>query len=269
MVSEHANPLADFGGPDAGGQAADLAVRGGCSYVHHDVIDPFPDIGPVDLVVHLACPPSPSYYVEHPIATMRCTADETRHALEAALRGGARFLLASTSEADGDPAEHPQSEAYWGNVNPIGPRRVYDEGKRYAEALTMAYVREHRVNAVIARIFNTYGPRMRVDEGRMIPTFITHGLNDEPLPVYGTGQQTRSLCHVDDTVAGLLALATSTERDPGPVNIGNPEEVTVNHVARTIARPIRESTTVRRWKMIRCVGVRTSRGPARGSIGDR
>jgi dTDP-glucose 4,6-dehydratase len=186
----------------------------------------------VDVVFHLASPASPKDYLRLPLETMRVGAHGTEHALDLADQCGARFLLASTSEVYGDPLEHPQTERYWGNVNPIGPRSVYDEAKRYAEALTMAYRRSRGTDTTIARIFNTYGPGMRADDGRMIPAFVHQGLAGEPITVTGDGKQTRSICYVDDTVRGLLALAESGVA--GPVNIGNPVERTVLELARKI-----------------------------------
>ncbi|ONI79984.1 epimerase [Actinosynnema sp. ALI-1.44] len=197
-----------------------------------DVIEPFDVPGTVDLVLHLACPASPVDYLGMPVDTLRAGAFGTLHALELALRKNARVVVASTSEVYGDPLQHPQRETYWGNVNPIGPRSVYDEAKRFGEALTTAYRRERGVQAGIVRIFNTYGPGMRPDDGRMVPTFLRQALAGEPLTVHGTGDQTRSLCYVDDLVRGLLAMARSTE--PGPVNLGNPEEVTVLEVAERV-----------------------------------
>ncbi|MBD0323181.1 MAG: SDR family oxidoreductase [Aldersonia sp.] len=204
----------------------------GFTMLEHDVTEPFPDLPPVDLVCHLASPASPVDYQRLGVATLRAGADGTAHALELATTEGARFLLASTSEVYGDPAVHPQREDYWGNVNPIGPRSVYDEAKRYAEALTMAYHRDLGTDVGIARIFNTYGPRMRPDDGRMIPNFIEQALAGEPLTVHGDGNQTRSICYVDDTVRGLIALAASDHI--GPFNIGNPTELTVLETAELV-----------------------------------
>lgn len=199
-----------------------------------DVTRPLPDseMDGVDAVLHLASAASPGDYQRLGIETLRAGSLGTEHALELATRHGARFLLASTSEVYGDPAQHPQRETYWGNVNPIGPRSVYDEAKRYAEALTTAYHRTHGTNVAIARIFNTYGPRMRADDGRMIPNFVTQALAGVPLTVAGTGRQTRSVCYVDDTVSGLIALAASSVT--GPVNIGNPHERPVREIAEEV-----------------------------------
>jgi dTDP-glucose 4,6-dehydratase len=198
----------------------------------HDVSVPF-DAGPVDVVFHLASAASPVDYQHYPLETLHAGSLGTESGLQIARAQGARFLLASTSEVYGDAQVHPQPEGYFGNVNPIGPRSVYDEAKRYAEALTFAYRRTYRVDTAVARIFNTYGPRMRPGDGRMVPNFVCQALAGEPLTVTGTGTQTRSLCYVSDTVAGLLALAESDH--PGPVNIGNPHEQTVADVARRIA----------------------------------
>ncbi len=212
-----------------------LRHNAGFRLVELDVTRPlseWPALPAPDSVLHLASPASPKDYQRLPIETLRVGAVGTENALELATRHGARFLLTSTSEVYGDPAEHPQNESYWGNVNPIGPRSVYDEAKRYAEALTMAYHRERGTDVAIARIFNTYGPRMRGDDGRMIPNFITQALSGAPLTVAGTGTQTRSVCYVDDTVSGLLALWRSDLT--GPVNIGNPHELTVRHLAEEV-----------------------------------
>jgi dTDP-glucose 4,6-dehydratase len=190
--------------------------------------------GPVDWVLHLASPASPVHYLRLPIETLMVGSRGTQHALELAERKGARFLLASTSEVYGDPLVHPQPESYWGNVNPIGPRSVYDEAKRFSEALTTAYRRERGVDTAIVRIFNTYGPRMRTDDGRAIPAFMTQALEDRPLTVAGDGSQTRSLCYVEDTVDGILALAASGH--PGPVNIGSSEEVSMLELAERVRR---------------------------------
>jgi len=188
--------------------------------------------GPVDLVLHLASAASPADYLRLPIETLKVGSLGTLHVLGLAGEKGARFVLASTSEVYGDPQQHPQSEQYWGNVNPVGPRSVYDEAKRYAEALTTAYRMSRGTDTTIVRIFNTYGPRMRPDDGRAIPTFIRQALVGEPLSVTGDGSQTRSVCYVDDTIRGILALAESDA--PGPVNIGGPLELPVAELARTI-----------------------------------
>jgi dTDP-glucose 4,6-dehydratase len=188
--------------------------------------------GPVDLVLHLASAASPADYLRLSIETLKVGSLGTLHALGLSREKGARFVLASTSEVYGDPQQHPQPESYWGNVNPVGPRSVYDEAKRYAEALTTAYRVSRGTDTAIVRIFNTYGPRMRPDDGRAIPTFIRQALSGEPLSVSGDGSQTRSVCYVDDTVRGILALAES--RVAGPVNIGGPLELPVAELARMI-----------------------------------
>ncbi|WP_197320353.1 UDP-glucuronic acid decarboxylase family protein [Saccharomonospora sp. NB11] len=214
---------------------AALLEQPGFRFVEHDVTRPlaeWPDLPAPDSILHLASPASPPDYLRLPLQTLRAGAIGTENALDLATRHGARFLLTSTSEVYGDPLEHPQSESYWGNVNPIGPRSVYDEAKRYAEALTLAYHREHGTDVAVARVFNTYGPRMRVDDGRMIPTFVSQALTNAPLTVAGDGGQTRSVCYVDDTVSGLLALWRSDL--VGPVNIGNPTELTVLALAERI-----------------------------------
>jgi dTDP-glucose 4,6-dehydratase len=214
---------------------AHLAKRPGYRFVEQDICEPgIPrKVGTgFDTVFHLASPASPPDYQRLPIATLRAGSVGTETALEIAERNGARLVLASTSEVYGDPEQHPQTESYWGNVNPVGPRSVYDEAKRYAEALVFAYQREGRVDVGVARIFNTYGPGMRADDGRMVPTFCLQALRGEPLTVSGSGHQTRSLCYVEDTVAGLIALACSDFS--GPVNIGNPTELSVLDVARLI-----------------------------------
>ncbi|WP_307123707.1 NAD-dependent epimerase/dehydratase family protein [Streptomyces sp. B1I3] len=188
--------------------------------------------GPYDLVLHFACPASPVHYMSHPLETMDAGSLGTRNALAIAHRDGARFLLASTSEVYGDPLVHPQREDYWGNVNPVGPRSVYDESKRFAEALVTAHVGAKGLDAGIVRMFNTYGPRMRADDGRAVPTFISQALAGKPVTVAGDGSQTRSLCYVDDTIDGVLAVAAS--HAVRPVNIGGGEEVTVADIARRV-----------------------------------
>jgi dTDP-glucose 4,6-dehydratase len=199
----------------------------------HDVTTPIAVEGDVDWILHFASPASPTDYLSHPIHTLKVGALGTLNALGLAKAKGAGFLLASTSEVYGDPQVHPQPEGYWGNVNPIGPRGVYDEAKRYAEAMTMAYLRVHDVPVKIARIFNTYGPRLRRGDGRAIPTFIEQALGGDPITVHGDGSQTRSLCYVDDLVEGVWRLLTSDVVGM-PVNLGNPEEVKVLDLARTI-----------------------------------
>ena len=203
-------------------------------FVNHDLTEPFQFDEPVDLVFHLASPASPIDYLRLPLHTLKVGSYGTHHMLGLAKLKRARFLLASTSEVYGDPQVHPQPETYWGNVNPIGPRGVYDEAKRYAEALTMAYHRQQGVDTCIVRIFNTYGPRMRPNDGRAIPTFMRQALENKPLTVFGDGSQTRSFCYVDDLIRGLYALATSGEHLP--VNIGNPIEKTLLELAEAVIK---------------------------------
>ncbi len=202
------------------------------TFVNHDVTEHIDIPGDVDYVLHFASPASPIDYLRLPLQTLKVGSYGTHNALGLAKAKRARFLVASTSEVYGDPLVHPQAETYWGNVNPIGPRGVYDEAKRYAEAMTMAYHRQQGVDTAIVRIFNTYGPRMRAFDGRAIPTFVRQALEDKPITVFGTGQQTRSFCYVDDLVTGILALAFSTEHEP--VNIGNPGEFTLLELARLV-----------------------------------
>ena len=190
--------------------------------------------GPVDAVLDFASPASPIDYLEKPFETLKVGSVGVEKALDLARAKGATFLLASTSEVYGDPLEHPQKETYWGNVNPVGPRAVYDEAKRFAEAITMAYHRYRKVDTRIARIFNTYGPRMRLDDGRVVPTLVAQALRGEPLTVFGDGSQTRSFCYVDDNVEGMWRLLHA--RDPDPVNIGNPHEMTILEFARSVQR---------------------------------
>ena len=197
-----------------------------------DIIDPYAVEEPVDFVYHLASPASPIDYLRLPLPTLKVGSYGTHHSLGLAKAKRARFLLASTSEVYGDPKEHPQAESYWGHVNPIGPRGVYDEAKRYAEALTMAYHRQQGVDTGIVRIFNTYGAKMRPHDGRAIPTFLRQALTNRPITVFGDGSQTRSFCFVDDLVAGIIALAESGEHDP--VNVGNPDEYTLLELAEAV-----------------------------------
>jgi dTDP-glucose 4,6-dehydratase len=199
-----------------------------------DVCLPFEPEGPVDGVLHLASLASPKDYFEHPIETLDVGSTGTRNMLEIARRHQARFMVTSTSECYGDPLEHPQVETYWGNVNPVGVRSCYDESKRYAEAVTMAYHRVHGVRTTIARIFNTYGPRMQLKDGRVVPAFIDQALHGEPMTVFGDGTQTRSFCYVRDLVDGLYRLTLSDERYP--VNLGNPQELTILEFAERIRR---------------------------------
>ena len=202
------------------------------AFIEHDVTNGITVEGEVDLVLHWASPASPIDYLEHPIPTLKVGALGTHNALGLAKAKRARFVLASTSEVYGDPLEHPQRETYWGNVNPIGPRGVYDEAKRFAEAMTIAYHRFHGLDTKIVRIFNTYGPRMRVRDGRAVPNFIAQALGGEDVTVYGTGEQTRSLCFISDLVDGVVRLAESDLNEP--VNIGNPAELSVLAIARAI-----------------------------------
>ena len=202
------------------------------SFVNHDITEYVGVSEPVDFVYHLASPASPIDYLRLPLHTLKVGSYGTHHMLGVAKFKRARFLIASTSEVYGDPEIHPQSEDYWGNVNPIGPRGVYDEAKRYAEALTMAYHRQQGVDTCIARIFNTYGPRMRPHDGRAIPTFLRQALQDKPLTVFGDGSQTRSFCYVEDEIRGLIALAESDVHMP--VNIGNPDEYTLLDLAKAV-----------------------------------
>jgi dTDP-glucose 4,6-dehydratase len=201
-------------------------------HLNVDIIDPYHIDEPVDFVYHLASPASPIDYLRLPLHTLKVGSYGTHHTLGLAKKHRARFLLASTSEVYGDPQVHPQPEDYWGHVNPIGPRGVYDEAKRYAEALTMAYHRQQGVDTGIVRIFNTYGPRMRPHDGRAIPTFLRQALQDRPVTVFGDGSQTRSFCYVEDEIRGLIALAESGYHNP--VNIGNPDEYTLLELARAV-----------------------------------
>jgi dTDP-glucose 4,6-dehydratase len=203
-------------------------------FIERDITQPFSIEGPVDAVVHMASPASPKDYLEHPIETLDVGSMGTRRMLELAREKCARFLVTSTSECYGDPLAHPQVETYWGNVNPVGPRSCYDESKRFAEALTMAYHRTHGVRTNIARIFNTYGPRMKLDDGRVVPAFLDQALRGQPLTVFGDGSQTRSFCYVSDMVEGLCRLMLSEERYP--VNLGNPSEMTILDFAERIRR---------------------------------
>lgn len=204
----------------------------GFAFVEHDITRPLPDLGAADVVMNLASPASPRDYLAYPVETLRVGSEGTLHLLEYARQHHARFLLASTSECYGDPLEHPQRETYWGHVNPVGPRSCYDEAKRYAEALTMAFHRAHGVRTNIARIFNTFGPRMKLDDGRVVPAFLSQALRGEPITVFGTGEQTRSFCYVSDLVDGLVRLSGSEERMP--VNLGNPLEMTMLEFAERI-----------------------------------
>jgi dTDP-glucose 4,6-dehydratase len=209
-----------------------LLAHPGFEFIEHDVSEPLEIPGRVDRVFHLASLASPVDYLEHPIETLDVGAAGTRTMLEIAREHRARFLLSSTSECYGDPLEHPQSESYWGNVNPVGLRSCYDESKRYAEALTMAYHRKYGLQSTIARIFNTYGPRMALNDGRVVPAFLDQALRGEDLTVFGDGSQTRSFCYVSDLIEGLLLLIDSAE--PYPVNLGNPNEMTILDFAHYI-----------------------------------
>ncbi|MCL4863197.1 MAG: SDR family oxidoreductase [Caldilineaceae bacterium] len=211
---------------------AHLAGKRRFHFIHHNVTNYIYLKGPLDAILHFASPASPVDYLELPIQTLKVGSLGTHNALGLALNKGARFLLASTSEVYGDPMVHPQTESYWGNVNPIGPRGVYDEAKRFAEAMTMAYHRSHSVDTRIVRIFNTYGPRMRLNDGRVVPNFISQALAGRPLTVYGDGSQTRSFCFVLDLIEGIYRLLMSDEVEP--VNIGNPTELTIREFAERI-----------------------------------
>ncbi len=213
---------------------AHLQGRPDFTFIQADVTQPLHIEGPLDAIFHLASLPSPVDYLKMPIKTLKVGALGTLYALGLAKAKGARFLLASTSEVYGDPLVHPQPESYWGNVNPVGPRGVYDESKRFAEALTMAYHRTHGLATRIARIFNTYGPRMRLDDGRVVPNFIRQALKGEPLTVYDDGSRTRSFCYVSDLIEGLYRLLLSDYALP--VNLGNPQEMTIAEFAQMVVR---------------------------------
>ena len=218
------------------GDTANIAHLAGRDFVliKHDVTNYINVDGPVDAVLHWASPASPIDYLELPIPTLKVGALGTHKALGLAKAKNARFVIASTSEVYGDPLEHPQKETYWGNVNPIGPRGVYDEAKRFAEAMTTAYHRYHGLDAKIVRIFNTYGPRMRLRDGRAVPAFMSQALTGEDVTIFGSGQQTRSFCYVSDLVDGIIRLMESNVNDP--VNIGNPQEMTIEAIARMIIK---------------------------------
>ena len=211
-------------------------------FIRHDVTQYLDVEGPVHYVLHWASPASPIDYLELPIQTLKVGSLGTHNALGLAKKKGATFLLASTSEIYGDPLEHPQKETYWGHVNPIGPRGVYDEAKRFAEAITLAYHRTHGVNTKIVRIFNTYGPRMRLRDGRAVPAFVSQALANQDVTVFGDGTQTRSFCYVTDLVRGILSLMDAKTNEP--VNIGNPHEVTIEEIARTIIRLIGSTSKI-------------------------
>ena len=211
-------------------------------FIRHDVTQYIDVDGPVECVLHWASPASPIDYLELPIQTLKVGSLGTHNALGLAKKKGATFVLASTSEIYGDPLEHPQKETYWGHVNPIGPRGVYDEAKRFAEAITLAYHRTHGVNTKIVRIFNTYGPRMRLRDGRAVPAFVSQALANQDVTVFGDGTQTRSFCYVTDLVRGILSLMDAKTNEP--VNIGNPHEVTIEEIARTIIRLIGSTSKI-------------------------
>jgi dTDP-glucose 4,6-dehydratase len=212
------------------------------SFQKHDVSNHFEVEGPVDIIFHFASPASPIDYLELPIQTLKVGSLGTHNALGLAKAKGAGFLLASTSECYGDPLVHPQTEEYWGNVNPIGPRGVYDEAKRFAEAMTMAYHRYHKIDTKIVRIFNTYGPRMRLKDGRVVPAFIGEALKNEPISIFCDGKQTRSFCYVSDLIDGIFRLSQSDFHEP--VNIGNPIELTIKEFAERIIRLIGSKSTL-------------------------
>ncbi len=211
-------------------------------FIHHDVTNFIHVAGDVDYILHFASPASPIDYHQLPIQTLKVGSLGTHKALGLAKEKGARFLLASTSEVYGDPLMHPQKEDYWGNVNPVGPRGVYDEAKRFAEAITMAYHRTHGVNTKIVRIFNTYGPRIRLRDGRVVPAFIGQALEGAPLTVFGDGSQTRSFCYVSDLIDGIFRLSQSDSQ--GPINIGNPREMTILQFAEKILDLIETNSTI-------------------------
>ena len=213
---------------------AGLLARRDFAFLQQDVTEPFFVEGKVDAVLHFASPASPKDYLEHPIHTLKVGGPGTYHALGLAKAQGAIFILASTSEVYGDPEVNPQPETYWGHVNPVGPRSVYDEAKRYAEAMTVAYQRAHGLRTRILRIFNTYGPRMRLNDGRALPTLMSQALRGDPLTVYGDGSQTRSFCYVSDLVEGIYHLLLISDPAPLLLNLGNPEEVTLRQLAQEI-----------------------------------
>lgn len=211
---------------------AHLLANKDFKFIKHDIIKPLHVTGKINYVLHFASPASPVDYMNNPIVTMQVGAQGTENALNIAKKNKAVFLVASTSEVYGDPLVHPQKESYWGNVNPNGPRSIYDEAKRYAEALTLAYGREYRMDVKVIRIFNTYGPRMMIKDGRVVPNFIDQIINGQPLTIYGTGKQTRSFCYVNDLVDGITKMLFSKLR--GPVNLGNPREFTILEFAALI-----------------------------------
>jgi dTDP-glucose 4,6-dehydratase len=226
------------------GDRANVAHLAGRDFelVEHNISEPCFISGPVDFVLHWASPASPIDYAEHPIPTLKVGALGTHNALGLAKAKGAAFVMASTSEVYGDPLEHPQKETYWGNVNPVGPRSVYDEAKRFAEAITFAYHRQHGVDTKIVRIFNTYGPRMRLNDGRAVPAFASQALRNEDVTLFGDGSQTRSFTYVSDLIDGVIKLMLSKEH--GPINIGNPRESTVKEIAEMIIRMTGSKSTL-------------------------
>ena len=219
-----------------------LMPRAGFQFIQADVSKPIHLDGALQTILHFASPASPVDYLKYPIQTLKVGSLGTHNALGLAKATGAQFLLASTSEVYGNPQVHPQPETYWGHVNPVGPRGVYDEAKRFAEAMTMAYHRVHNVDTRIIRIFNTYGPRMRMKDGRAIPAFITQAIRGEPIAIHGNGSQTRSFCYVSDLVGGILKLLESDQHEP--VNIGNPNEMTILELARQIVRLTKSTSRI-------------------------
>ncbi len=229
------------GNPD---NIAHLFEKKNFRFIHYNVVNYIYVEGPVDIVVHLACPASPVDYMNHPIHTMKVDSLGTLNTLGFAKLKGSRYVFASSSEVYGSAQVHPQPEDYWGYVNPVGPRSVYDEAKRFSEALCMAYHREHGLDVRIARIFNTYGPRMRRKDGRVIPTFVERALKGEPLPIYGDGSQTRSFCYIDDLVEGLFRLSVKEGIAGTVVNLGNPEEVSILEVAKRVIELTNSSSKI-------------------------
>jgi dTDP-glucose 4,6-dehydratase len=204
-------------------------------FIELDVVDEIPDLGTkFDFIFHAASPASPSKYFEHPIETMMVNSIGTKNLIDLSIKCGSRFIFFSTSEVYGDPLEHPQRESYWGNVNPIGPRSIYDEAKRFGEALVAQFVRENKVNAGIIRIFNTYGPRLDPHDGRVVSTFVRQAINGEALTINGDGNQTRSFCYISDLIDGIIKMAKSSEF--GPINLGNPNEMTLNELIQQISK---------------------------------
>jgi dTDP-glucose 4,6-dehydratase len=221
---------------------AHLAHEPRFDFVEKDICEPF-DVGKVDYVFHFACPASPVDYRTHGVETLKVGSLGTFHALDVARKYGAKYFISSTSECYGDPLEHPQKETYWGHVNPIGPRSVYDEAKRFSEAVTMAYRRYYKVDTRIVRIFNTYGPRMQLNDGRVVPNFMKQAIRGEDLTVYGDGSQTRSFCYVSDEIDGFMRLSRSDEALP--VNIGNPDEFTILECAKIVLKVVGSKSQIR------------------------